>query len=327
MMTRLTGVELPARRIGESPTTALPSSPPPSRAGDDRPARERYEQMFLAHWQMIQLVLASTARRQRLPDQEIDDFIADAVLRIMKDDFALLRKFRHDCTLRTFFATVADRMCRDYRTALWGKWRPSVNSRRHGKVAVLLEQLTVRDGLSFEEACTVLEINYRLPIDRKALSRLHAGFRARLRPRRVPDVELDEIPEIRPGDSVTAASSEVVAGASEALSAVYALLPPGDRQLVRLHYCEAMSIAGIARALGLDQKPLYSRMKRLIARLKEMLESRGVNGAEVLLSLGRGDGNHVEVFKDRWTGERGEREKRRRPGDTGQPPSVQPLAG
>jgi RNA polymerase sigma factor (sigma-70 family) len=296
-----------------------------SRVGGDLSSRERCEQVLLAHLPMIQSLLARTARRHRLPDQEVDDFVADATLRIIKNDFAVLRKFRHDCALRTFLAKVADRMCRDYRIALWGKWRPSVNSRRHGKVAVLLEQLTVRDGLTFEEACSVLETNHRLTIDRELLTRLHAGFRVRSRQRYVTGIDLDEVPEIRRGDGVTAASSEIVVGASEALSTAYAQLPPEDRQLLRLRYCDAMSIACIARAVGLDQKRLYSRMKRLIARLKAILESRGVNGAEVVSSLGRGDGNHVEVFKDRWTGNRGD--TRRRADDESPSQAVQPLAG
>ena len=43
---------------------------------------------------------------------------------------------------------VIQRLFLDARIAKWGKWRPSVSARRLGGVAVLLERLLTRDGLS-----------------------------------------------------------------------------------------------------------------------------------------------------------------------------------
>ena len=138
----------------------LDSDPREPMAPAAAPSRDSCEQLFLTHLSMIQGVAAAIARQHRLSPPDAEEFTADVQLRIIRDDYAVLRKFRGRCTLRTFLTVVIGRMCLDYRIAEWGKWRPSARSRREGDVAILLERLAVRDGPTFEEACTVLETNY-----------------------------------------------------------------------------------------------------------------------------------------------------------------------
>jgi len=95
----------------------------------------------------IRRIVSSIGRRHRLAPAEVEDFTAEVQLRLISDDYGILRKFQSRCSLRTFLTVVIQRMFLDYRNANWGKWRPSLRSRREGRVAVLFERLTVRDGL------------------------------------------------------------------------------------------------------------------------------------------------------------------------------------
>jgi RNA polymerase sigma factor for flagellar operon FliA len=67
----------------------------------------------------------------------------------------------------------------------------------------------------------------------------------------------------------------------DALARVMDRLDPEDRMVARMHFGEGRSLAEVARALRLDQKPLYRRVDRLRRRLREDLLAEGV-GDDVL---------------------------------------------
>jgi DNA-directed RNA polymerase specialized sigma24 family protein len=43
-----------------------------------------------------------------------------------------------------------------------------------------------------------------------------------------------------------------------------------------MRYLEGFSIADVARGLGLEQKPLYPRIKRVLGRLSAELRAEGI---------------------------------------------------
>ena len=269
------------------------------RVSTEPTSRARCEEIFLANLSVIQRLIATVGRQHRLSPDDAEEFAAVAQMRIISDNYAVLRKFRGQCTLRTFLTVVIQRMCLDFLAAQWGKWRPSVRSRRAGDVAILLERLTMRDGLTFEEACSVLECNHGLSLERDTLGRIHGGFRARCRPRFVTDEELAEMPAVLdgPGDGVVAAEHErVVRHAAEELTAALAALAPQDRLILQMRYADGIHVTQIARMLNLDHKWLFRRLDRLFAALRKTLESRGLRGTDVLPALDRSEGHAVDVF-------------------------------
>ena len=62
-----------------------------------------------------------------------------------------------------------------------------------------------------------------------------------------------------------------------------------DQLIVQLHFAEGNTVADVARALRIEQKPLYRRVERLRVRLRALLESAGLSGDDVrgLLDLRR----------------------------------------
>lgn len=253
-------------------------------------SRDAAEQMFVDNLPMIQRLIATVARQHRFGADEAEEFAAAVQLRLIESDYLVLRKFRGQCSLRTFLTVVLQRMCLDARTAQWGKWRPSADSRRGGDVAILLDRLTMRDGFSFEEACSILEVNHGRTIDRDELARVFASLRQRVRgrPRMVSDDELDVLPAATDGADqgmLGVESRVVVAGAAAALGAALSAMPARDRLVIQLRYVDGLTLASIARLLHIPQKPLYRQLERLLATLRQRLEAHGVRRSELIESL------------------------------------------
>jgi RNA polymerase sigma factor (sigma-70 family) len=275
-------------------------APRPSNAVDVS-SPESCERLFVSCLPVIRRAVAVIARRHQLPVHEAEELGAIVQLRIIKDDYAVLRKFQGRSSLRTFLFVVIERAFLDHRTSQWGRWRPSARSRQIGKVAVLLEQLTVRDGLTFEQACRVLEINHRLTVDSDVLAGWATEFPRRTRPRFVGDDVLAGLETSRdaPDDQlVDAARAGVVARAALELGAALEQFTPQDRQILKLRFADGLSTAEIARMLHLASSPLYVRINRLLRTLRMSLEARGLQRDDVLAALGAGTGDRIEVFAE-----------------------------
>ena len=54
-----------------------------------------------------------------------------------------------------------------------------------------------------------------------------------------------------------------------------------DRMIVWMHYGEGRTLAYVARALNIEQKPLYRRIDKLRDLLRSHLEREGVSSREV----------------------------------------------
>jgi len=245
-------------------------------------------QLFDANLPVIEAVIRYVAGQYRLTADERDEFAGDVRLRLIDNDFEILRRFEHRSSLKTFLVTVVQRQFLDYRDRVWGKWRPSAEARRLGPAALRLERLVFRDGLTFEEAAAMLQTNERLDLSHDALSALFQKLPPRTPRRFVGEQALE---------GVEAAASESDAGIMaregvELRRRVRAVvgdtvkgLPQQDRLIVKLHYLDLMTVADIARLMHLDQKALYRRVARLRQDLRRALEAAGITSAHVFDDL------------------------------------------
>jgi RNA polymerase sigma factor (sigma-70 family) len=65
------------------------------------------------------------------------------------------------------------------------------------------------------------------------------------------------------------------------LRRVLASLDDHDRLALQLRFETNMTVATIARILGVDQKPLYRRMESLLRRIRQELEDAGIKARDV----------------------------------------------
>lgn len=249
------------------------------------------EQLFLTNLPLVERVIAFVCRRHRLRPEEAEEFASTVRLKMVADDYAVLRKFEGKSQLATYLTTVVQRLFLDYRNHLWGKWRPSAEAKRIGPVAVELERLTTRDGLGFEEACTTLRGNHGVEMSEKEL----ADIVARLPPRQPRHLEGEEAlegypaPDSRPDHHLLDGEREQIRRRVEAaLGRSLTNLPPEDRLILRLRMEDDFTVAEISRALHLDQKPLYRRMEAIFRCLRRALEEDGIEKEEVSRVLEEG---------------------------------------
>jgi RNA polymerase sigma factor for flagellar operon FliA len=241
------------------------------------------EAIFLAELSLIEQVISFVCRRNHVAGADAEDFASHVRLKLLENNYSVLRKFQERSSLKTYLSITIQRLFLDYRNAAWGKWRPSTAARRLGPTAVLLEQLLVRDGHTFEQACEVLITNHRVNASRQELEDLYARLPIRTRRRIESDDVLVDWPlGLPPEDLVEDRDQQQAAHRLRVtLQRLLRDLGAQDRLILALRFEDGRSVAAISTLLGLEQKPLYRRLERLLTRLREGLEANGVDAAEV----------------------------------------------
>lgn len=257
-------------------------------------ARGELEALFLAHRDLVGRIALAAGRRQGLRGDDLEDFASWAATRLIERDYAVLAQFRGESSLPTYLTVVVTMLAREYRVQHWGRWRPSAAARRQGPLAVRLETLVYRDGLRLDEAAQALRTAGLTALSDRALAAMLAACPAR-RPSRGGSADAD--PDGTPVEAVPgglAADDGLRAEEADAerrsvgacLSAAVEGLPADDRVIVRLRYWQGLSVADVARALGVPQTPLYRRLERALGALRAELEGRGVDREQVRALLG-----------------------------------------
>ncbi len=244
------------------------------------------EAIFVENLAHIHKVAAVAARQSGLHGDDAEDFASWVKIRLMEDDYAVIRKFRGEAAIRTYLTTVVVRMVSAYSRELRGRWRPSAAAERLGPPADELEKLVHRDGYSLTQAGEKLRTEGRTALSNRELAELLAQLPQRqpLRPTEVSSESLLDEAEGSSRADERVAAAEARAARGELLARVGRALEhltPEERMIVRLHFQENYSVADVARALRLDQKPLYRRIPKLKERLRELLEREGVSGPVV----------------------------------------------
>lgn len=235
------------------------------------------ETLYRKHLDDLTRMAMSVCRRYGLADEDAEDFASDVRLKLQENDYSIIRKFKGRSAFNTYLNVVVGNLFRDHRDKRWGKWRPSAEARRLGEVAVLLETLVYRDGHTFESACKLIEQRNRRtsPAD---LRLLYAKLPRRTRRRLAGEPELAGLAGDDEADRslLNHERDEQLHAAQEALRRALDTLADEDRLIIKMLYFEGCTVAEVARALHIEQKPLYPRIKRLLHRLQERLLAEGI---------------------------------------------------
>lgn len=245
------------------------------------------EQIYLAHRESIEDAIRSLCARQRLPASDADDFASDARLHLLKNDGAVVRAFAGRSSLKTYLTVVLGRLFQDWRNARWGKWRPTVTAVRLGPLAVRLETLTARDRHTFDEACAIIR-TAEPAVSVRELESLWEQLPVRSRR---AHTSVDTVEHVLAADSRT--DSLLVRAWAEATSAQVAALlrdavrslSPEDRLLLAMRFEDGLSVQEVARRQGVEVRPLYRQLNKILEQLREYLQAHGVTGAEALEAM------------------------------------------
>jgi RNA polymerase sigma factor (sigma-70 family) len=254
----------------------------------DVPPAPTGQASFVSQLSVIERVTSFVCSRAHLSPSDADDFGSHVKLKLIEDDYAVLRKFQGRSSLRTYLTIVIQRLFLDYRISAWGKWRPSAEAKRGGPVALLLEQLMVRDGHTFEEACELLKTKHGVPSSRAELERVAGKLPTRARRRFETDESLADVAssEVPVDQIVVEQERQLMADrVSGVLKALMSAADTQDRLILTLRFDDGRTVADIAAMLRLDQKSLYRRLERLLRDLRKAFEAEGIDSRTVLEML------------------------------------------
>ncbi|HEX4953527.1 MAG TPA: sigma-70 family RNA polymerase sigma factor [Thermoanaerobaculia bacterium] len=236
------------------------------------------EQLFLDHLPLIERIAIGVCRRRHLRFDEIEEFLALVKLRLLEDDYAVLRKFEGKSELATFLTTVITRLFFDQLDRRLGKFRPCAEAKRLGPTAEALDRLLHRDSLALEDACRALWAG-----GARESAETFKSWAARFPQRHPRRFESDEPLREMASDEPDAAARLLSGEAAFARARVLATLNEAiakeadqDRLILEL-WKDGWGVARIARRLGLEQRALYRRLERLWKRLRARLEAEGID--------------------------------------------------
>lgn len=254
-------------------------------AGPD--ARE----LLTSNLAVIERAVGFAARRYRLDPNDAEEFAAVVRLKLVENDYAILRAYQARSSFATYISIVVQRLALDYCIHAWGKWHASAEAKRLGALAIELEQLLHRDGRTVEDSLVILRSKHA-GITRESLQSIAARLPERApRHRHVGLEKAESVAITRPGDVEEPIFANERRRASEQLSvtmsSVIAKLPEDERLILQLRFEGGMTVPQIARSLGLDQKLTYRRIERRMRDIRVELERSGIAWPDVLDLIGR----------------------------------------
>ena len=243
------------------------------------------EELYLQNLRAIERVAGFVARRNNLGADEAAEFTQEVRVRLLEDNYGVLRKFEGRSSFTTYLTTVILRLYQQYRVEQWGKWRPSAEAKRLGDKAVTLERLTTRDGFTLGEAVRILTTPEGAQYTEVELEAIHARLPQRT-PRPVmvsgevaPDaisIDADAYDRVELADRERSARR-----AAAAVDAALQSMDPQDRLMLQMRFVQGLKVPDIARRLHVEQKKVYKRLDALFGRMRKTLEAAGLHRSEI----------------------------------------------
>lgn len=260
-----------------------------------RKARKQGEELFTRYFRQIEKIVGAVAARQRLSADESQELYSLVMLKLVQDDYAILRGFQGKSSWSTYLTVVVQRVLLDHRVKEWGRWRPCAVARRLGTTAVELDRRINRDGLEPAEA--IREMLAR-GVDETAgeLERLAERI-PRSPPRRCirsGSERLQALADRETADQRVEAAERrrVAASLNAALASALRDLPDQERELLDLRFGQGFTVRRIAASRNLAERPLYRRFESILRRLRRRLERIGLSWSEVSLTV---EGRDVDL--------------------------------
>jgi RNA polymerase sigma factor for flagellar operon FliA len=247
-----------------------------------------YQRLLLDHLDLVDQIVRTIGRRRHLSPTERDDFASFVNLRLVEDDYAILRKFQHRSTLWTYLVTVIEHLSLDFTAQRWGRWRPSAMASRLGPVAVLLERLVTRDSHTIEEAMEIVRTNHDVASSDAELRKLWDELPARVRTTEVGEEAAAAVSGGESSESIIedADRRRDVARLERVLAAAFGQIAPQDRVAIALRFDQNLSVVEIAKLTGSSVPTLHRRLDKSVKQLRLALTGAGFDPRRIADLIG-----------------------------------------
>lgn len=255
----------------------LPSAAHCAPIVDDWPMSE-FSLLLERELPLIEKITNVICRRRGMNTDDIEEFAAEVKLRLVKNDYAILRAYERRSRFTTYISAVIRRLLIDYQRHNLGKWHDSAEAQRLGRLGIEVERAMLRDGRSREETLALLRGKHPgVTIDE--IERIAMLLPTRIRHKLVP-IEEAEMIESR-GDADRAMQSDMAARISAVVCAFIDKLPRDEQLIFRLRFDCNMTVAQISRSLHRDQQVLYRLLYKHFDALRAELTNVGVDARSV----------------------------------------------
>ncbi len=257
--------------------------------------RQLGEELFSQRHEQIESTVRAVAAHRRLSADDGQELYGLVMLKVVQDDFAVLRRFQGKSSWGTYLRVIVQRVLLDHRVKEWGRWRPCARARRMGSKAVLFDRLINRDGMEPAEAVRALSNG---GAEHAELERLAERIPRRPRRRLVSgDRHLQGVVDRETADRRLEAAERrrAVACLNEALASAFRGLPDSERRLLGMRFGRGWTVRRIAASQDLEARPLYRRFERILRELRRRLERAGLRWKDVAVAL---DGPEVDLELD-----------------------------
>jgi RNA polymerase sigma factor (sigma-70 family) len=247
-----------------------------------------YQRLLIEHLDLIDQIVRTTGRRRHLSPTERDDFASFARLRLIEDDYAILRKFQNRSSLWTYLAAVIERLSLDFCAEKWGRWRPSAMAERLGPVAVVLERLVTRDSHTIEEAMEIVRAHHDVTLSYAELRAIWEQLPVRVRSTEVGEeaaatVKSPDTSEFTVEDSERRKGIDRL---QRILKTAFDQIPAQDRVLIALRFDQGLSMVEIAKLLNSSVPTLHRKLDKAIKHLRAALTQSGFDPREISNLIG-----------------------------------------
>jgi RNA polymerase sigma factor (sigma-70 family) len=247
-----------------------------------------YQRLLVDHLALVDQIVRTTGRRRHLAAAELEDFSGFVRLRLIENDYAILRKFQNRSSLWTYLSAVIERLSLDYCAEKWGRWRSSAMAERLGPAAVVLERLVSRDGHTLEEALELIRTNHSLGVAKADLLKIWAQLPQRTRTTDVGEEAAAAIPSPRTSEENVDAAElhKKIERIDQVLQAALEQLPAQERVLLGLRFDQDLSMVQIAKLTGSSVPTLHRRLEKAVTMLRASLSRVGLDRQEVIELIG-----------------------------------------
>lgn len=247
-----------------------------------------YQRLLLDQLDLINQIVRTVGRRRHLSATEREDFASFVHLRLVDDNYAILRKFQNRSTLWTYLAAVIERLSLDFCAEKWGRWRPSAVAERLGPAAVVLDRLINRDSHTVDEAIEIVRTNHGVGLTYGELCKIWEQLPQKVRTTEVGE-EAAEV--LSSNDSSEAAIDDAnlqqnIDRLQSALQTAFAQIAAQDRVLIALRFDQDLSMVEIAKLTGSSVPTLHRRLDKSVKQLRLALSQAGFDPREVANLIG-----------------------------------------
>ena len=247
-----------------------------------------YQRLLLDHLDLIDQIVRTTGRRRHLSAIEQEDFASFVSLRLVDDDYAVLRKFQNRSSLWTYLAAVIERLSLDFCAEKWGRWRPSAMAERLGPAAVVLERLVTRDAHTLEEAIEIVRTNHAVGLTHAELRAMWDQLPVRTRTTEVGEEAAATVSSTDSSEAAVedAARQRDIERLERALRSAFDQIAAQDRVMIALRFDEDLPVADIAKLMNSSVPTVHRRLDRSIKELRAALARSGFDPREVASLIG-----------------------------------------